>query len=155
MSVQQYMCSSFKQELLEAYHNFGTGPIRAATTADTFKIALYTSAASLDATTTVYTPTNEVVGTGYTAGGIALTISTPPSIGNSTATSGTAFISFNNASWPASSFSAVGALIYNSSQGNRAVCVLNFGSTITSSGNTFTVQFPTSAYNTAIVSIGS
>ena len=117
-------------------------------TSGTFKIALYTNAATLDATTTAYTSTGEVVASGYTAGGLALTIAQVPTVGNSGTT---AYISFNNAVWT-SSLTARGALIYQTTTGNPAVCVLDFGSDKTSN-TTFTVQFPDPSNTSAIIRI--
>ena len=147
MSIAQTSTTSFKVELLQAVHNFGP------TSPNTFKIALYTAAASLDATTTVYTTSNEVTGTGYTAGGNTLVIGTSPTSGNNTASIPTAYMSFNNSSWTSATFTARAALIYNSSQGNKAVAVLDFGSDKTVASDTFTLQFPTADANSAIVRI--
>jgi Zn/Cd-binding protein ZinT len=151
MAITQAMATSFKQEILTAYHNFGTTATRATTAADTFKIALYTSSATLSASTTVYSSSNEITnttGSAYVAGGVALTISQVPT------TSGTtAFLSFNNATWNTASFTANGALIYNSTQGNRAVAVLAFGSDKTVSSGTFQIQFPTADATNAIIRI--
>ena len=126
------------------------GVIRASTAADTFKIALYSTLATLDAATTVYTTLNEVTGTGYTAGGNTLVISQVPT---STSTETTAWLNFDNSSWTTASFSADGALIYNSTQGNKAVAVLNFGGTKTATAQTFTVTFPASTSDAAIIRI--
>jgi hypothetical protein len=146
MAIIQTRTNSFILECLEGYHCFG-GSYRAA---DTFNIALYTINAQLDATTTVYTSTNEVSGTGYTAGGQALTIISPQSY--STTTGGVAFLSFNPAIWtPASGFTASGALIYNASQGNRSVAVLAFGNAIAPTNNSFTINFPFNSYGTAVL----
>ena len=128
MALSQTLATSFKVEILDGIHNFGTGVIRATTAADTFKIALYTSLASLDASTTVYTTTAEATGTGYTAGGNTLTISQVPT---STLNETVAWLNFENSSWANATFSAAGALIYNSTQGNKAVAVLDFGGTKT------------------------
>jgi hypothetical protein len=147
MSIAQTTTTSFRVELLQAVHNFGP------TSPNTFKIALYTAAASLDATTTVYTTSNEVTGTGYTAGGNTLVISTSPTSGNNIASIPTAYISFSNSSWTGASFTARAALIYNSSQGNKAVAVLDFGSDKTVNNDTFQVIFPTADANSAIVRI--
>ena len=147
MSIAQTTTTSFRVELLQAVHNFGP------TSPNTFKIALYTAAASLDATTTVYTTSNEVTGTGYTAGGNTLVIGTSPTSGNNTASIPTAYISFNNSSWTNATFTARAALIYNSTQGNKAVAVLDFGSDKTVSNDTFQVIFPTPDANSAIVRI--
>jgi len=147
MSIAQTTTTSFRVELLQAVHNFGP------TSPNTFKIALYTAAASLDATTTVYTTSNEVTGTGYTAGGNTLVIGTSPTSGNNTASIPTAYISFNNSSWPNATFTARAALIYNATQGNNTVAVLDFGSDKTVSNDTFQIVFPTADANSAIVRI--
>jgi hypothetical protein len=147
MSILQTATTSFKVELLQAVHNFGP------TSPNTFKLALYTAAANIGYTTTVYTTTNEVVGTGYTAGGNTLVISTSPTSGNNTANIPTAYISFNNSSWTSATFTARAALIYNSSQGNKAVAILDFGSDKTVNNDTFQVIFPTPDANSAIVRI--
>ena len=137
-----YLCTSFKVELLEGVHDFTNG------TGDTFKIALYTSSATLDASTTAYTVTNEVSGTGYSAGGEALTNVSPTSSGT------TAFIDFADVTWSASTITARGALIYNSTAaGNPAVAVLDFGADKTSTAGDFTVIFPTADASNAIVRI--
>ena len=146
MTIAQTSTTSFKVELLQAVHNFGP------TTPNTFKIALYTAAADIGPTTTAYTATNEVVGTGYTAGGNTLVISTDPTSGNNTASIPTAFVSFSNTSWASSSITARGALIYNSTQGNKSVAVLDFGADKTST-STFTVQFPAVTDTSAIIRI--
>ena len=123
MPITQAMATSFKVEILNAIHAFGTTVTRGATTPDTFKIALYTSSANLDASTTTYSTTNEVAtGGGYTAGGNTLTTIAPTSSGT------TAFLDFNDTTWSTSTITANGALIYNSTQSNRAVAVLAFGS---------------------------
>ena len=150
MALSQTLATSFKVEILDGIHNFGTGVIRATTAADTFKIALYTANATLNATTTVYTTDNEVTGTGYIAGGNTLVISQVPT---STNTETVAWLNFANSSWPGSTFSADGALIYNSTQGNKAVAVLNFGSTKTTTNQTFTVTFPASTSSAALIRI--
>jgi len=147
MSILQTATTSFKVELLQAVHNFGP------TSPNTFKIALYTGNANVNETTTVYTTSNEVVGTGYTAGGNTLVISTSPTSGyNQTAVS-TAYISFTNTSWTNATFTARAALIYNSTQGNKSVAVLDFGSDKTVSNDTFQIIFPTPDANSAIVRI--
>ena len=150
MALVQTLATSFKVEILDGIHNFGTGVIRASTAADTFKIALYTATAALNATTTVYDTTDEVTGAGYTAGGNTLVISQVPT---STNTETVAWLNFQNSSWPSATFSANGALIYNSTQGNKAVAVLNFGSTKTTTNQTFTVTFPASTSSAAIIRI--
>ena len=150
MAIGQTLATSFKVEILDGIHNFGVGVIRATTAADTFKIALYSTLATLDAATTVYTTLNEVTGTGYVAGGNTLVISQVPT---STSTETVAWLNFANSSWASASFSADGALIYNSTQGNKAVAVLNFGSTKTATSQTFTVTFPASTSDAAIIRI--
>ena len=151
--ITQAMCTSFKVDVLSAGHNFNTtNRAIAANTQDVFRMALYlvVNGASLDATTTAYTTVGEISGTGYTAGGLALTVSKVPSSGGTPTT--TAFISFSNAVWPSnSSFSADGALIYNASNANKAVCVLNFGGTKVVSANSFTVVMPAAGTGSAIV----
>jgi hypothetical protein len=139
MAITQAMCTSFKVDLLDGEHDFG---------ADTFKIALYTSSATLDATTTAYSATNETSGTGYTAAGNTLTVSTTP-----TSSGTTAYISFSNTTWSTASITARGALIYNSTNADKAVAVLDFGSDKTSTAGDFTIQFPTADASNAIIRI--
>jgi len=140
MTIQQGQCNIFKQNCLSGLENFATG------TPYTYKIALYTAAANLDYTTLAYTSVNEVVGTGYTAGGQALTINQVPTYTTGTST---AFISFANVTWNPASFTCRGALIYNSTT-NAAVAVLDFGNDKTAT-TTFTVTFPTASSTTAII----
>ena len=142
MAITQAVCSSFKSELLQAVHNF------AAAGGNTFKIALYTSSATLDSSTTVYTTSNECPSTGnYTAGGNTLT-------GQSVTLSGTtAFIDFDDSTWASSTISAAGALIYNSSASNKAVLVLSFGGTYSSTNGNFTIQFPAATSSTAVLTL--
>jgi len=147
MAIAQTATTSFKVELLQAVHNFGP------TSPDTYKIALYTGSASIGPTTTAYSTTNEVVGTNYTAGGNTLTISVSPTSGNNSVGVPTAYISFANTTWTNASFTCRGALIYNSSQGNKSVAVLDFGSDKTVSNDTFQIAFPTPDANNAIVRI--
>jgi hypothetical protein len=147
MSIAQTATTSFKVELLQAVHNFGP------TSPNTFKIALYTGAANITATTTVYTTSGEVSGAGYTTGGNTLVISTSPTANNNTAFVPTAYVSFNNTSWANASFTCRGALIYNVTQGNKSVAVLDFGSDKTVSNDTFQIIFPTADANSAIVRI--
>jgi hypothetical protein len=135
-----WACNTFKTELMNGTFNFTSG---------TFYMALYTNAATLDATTTAYTTTGEVVASGYTAAGLALTIAQAPTIGNQTGAA-TSYISFNNAVWT-SALTARGALIYKAGD-NGAVCVLDFGSDKTSN-TTFTVQFPAVTNTSAIIRI--
>ncbi len=133
--IVQGQTTSFKQELYEAIHNFTT---------DTFKIALYTANATLNQDTTAYTSTGEITGTGYTATGQTLL---NPTVN---ASDGTAYISFDNPSWTSASFTARGALIYNSSKANRSVAVLDFGSDKTTT-STFTITFPANTATSAII----
>jgi hypothetical protein len=155
--ITQAMATSFKVELMDAYHNFGTAPTRGTSAADTFKIALFqgTVTGTYNATTTNYSNmtanTDEATGTGYTAGGNTLTISSVPTSGASPLT--TAWLSFSNTSWSTATISSSGAMIYNSTQGNRCVCVLSFGGIVSSTAGTFTIQFPTAAASTAIIQI--
>jgi hypothetical protein len=150
LAIGQTLATSFKVEILDGIHNFGVGVIRATTAADTFKIALYSTLATLNSTTTVYTTQDEVTGTGYVAGGNTLVISQAPT---STNTETVAWLNFENSSWANATFSADGALIYNSTQGNKAVAILNFGSTKTTTNQTFTVTFPASTSSAAIIRI--
>lgn len=150
MAISQAMVTSFKVEILTATHNFGTAPTRGTGAADVFKLALYTSSATLDASTTAYTTSNEVSssGTNYTAGGLTLTISQAP-----TSTGTTAFLDFDDLTFPSSTLTANGALIYNATQSNKAVAVLAFGGDKTSTAGNFTIQFPAAAASTAILRI--
>ena len=134
-----WSCDSFKTGLMNGTFDFTSGA---------FYMALYTNDATLDASTSAYTSTGEVVASGYTAGGLALTIAQAPTVGNS---GNTAYISFNNAVWT-SALTARGALIYQSGGGNPAVCVLDFGADKTST-TTFTVQFPAVSNTSAIIRI--
>ena len=128
MAISQAMCTSFKEDLFNKLQDLE---------ADTIKIALYTSSATLGATTTAYTTTNEISGTGYTAGGVTLTSAT-------VATSGTtAYVDFDNPEWTSATFTARGALIYNdTTAGDNSVAVLDFGGDFTVSSGTFRVVFP-------------
>jgi hypothetical protein len=141
MSISQAMCTSFKTELLTATHDFS------ASGGDTFKLALYTSSASLDANTTAYTTSGEVSGTGYSAGGGTLTNIAPTSSGT------TAFTDFADLTFASSTITARGCLIYNSTDSNKAVAVLDFGSDKTSTSGDFTIQFPTADASNAIIRI--
>lgn len=142
MSITQAMCTSFKKEILEAKHNFLNSG------GSTFKLALYTSSASLDATTTAYTTSNEVSGTGYTAKGNTLTRVDPSTSGT------TALTDFADTTFSSSSITARGALIFNEdATGDTSVCVLDFGGDKTSSSGDFTVQFPTASATAAIIRI--
>ena len=141
MAITQAMCTSFKQELLEAGHNFKNSG------GHTFKLALFTSSASLDASTTGYSTSNEVSGTGYTAGGNTLTRVDPTTSGT------TAFTDFADTTFSTATITANGALIYNSSASDKAVIVLAFGGDKTSTAGDFTVQFPTADASNAIIRI--
>jgi len=142
MAITQAMCTSFKVELLTGTHDFTNS------TGDSFKIALYTSSATLDATTTAYSATNEVSGTGYTATGNTLTNVTP------TSSSTTAYTDFADTTWSSATITANGALIYNDTEaGDPAVCVLAFGGDKTSTNGDFTIQFPTADASNAIIRI--
>ena len=141
MAISQAMCTSFKTELLTGTHNF-TNSI-----GNTFKLALYTSSASLGAGTTAYSTSNEVSGTGYSAGGSALTNVTPSADGT------TAITDFADLTFSSSTITARGALIYNDSVSDQAVLVLDFGADKASSSGDFTIQFPAAAAATAIIRI--
>jgi len=144
MTISSAVCNSFKQEILVGTHNF------TASSGNAFKLALYTSSASLGAGTTAYATTNEISntsGSAYTAGGKAI-VSVTPVLDGSTAVCDFADISFTSAS-----FTANGCLIYNDTQADKAVCVVAFGSDKTVSSGTFTIQFPAAAASTAIVRI--
>ena len=144
MANTSAICNSFKTEILKAVHNF------TASTGNTFKIALFTSSATLGAGTTAYAATgmNEMSGTGYTAGGKALTSVTP------TLDSSTACCDFDDISWTSATFTANACLIYNdSASGDPAVCAVAFGGDKSVSSGTFTIQFPAKAATTAIVRI--
>jgi hypothetical protein len=146
------MATSFKQEILQGYHQFTQPTLTSRTsltspTNDTFKIALYTSSATLDATTTAYSATNEVSGTGYTATGNTLNTVALTTSGT------TAFLDWADSTWTTATITARGAMIYNSSQSNRCVCVLDFGSDKTSTAGDFTIVFPAAAAATAIIRI--
>ena len=149
MAITQALAVTWKRDIMNGLHAFGTSVVRAGTGADTFKIALYTSSASLDATTSAYTTSNEVVGTNYTAGGNTLTISQAP-----TFTSTTAWLDFADSTWATSTITARGALIYNdTSSGNLAVGALDFGSDKTSTAGNFTIVWPAGDSTNAIIRI--
>jgi hypothetical protein len=137
MAITQAMCTSFKAEILDEQHDLA---------ADTLKIALYTSSASLDASTTAFTTSNEISGTGYTSGGETLTSTTVSTTGT------TAFFDADDPTWTSASFTARGALIYNSTNSNKAIAVLNFGGDFTVSSGTFRIVFPAAGAN-AIITI--
>tara|TARA_R100001015_G_C4579269_1_gene136045 strand:+ start:91 stop:561 length:471 start_codon:yes stop_codon:yes gene_type:complete len=155
MAISQAVCTSFKQELLQGIHNFTNGSGGGTTTStgsgNAFKLALYTSSASLDAATTAFTASNEASGTGYSSGGGALTNVTPTTSGT------TALTDFADLTFSSSSITARGAMIYNSStaagSANRAVLILDFGSDKTSQSGDFTIQFPTADASNAIIRI--
>ena len=144
-------------ELLTATHNFGTAPIRAATTADTFKAALYLASATINAATTVYTTSGEVTGTNYTAGGINVTNGTAPIATNSSATAGVAYWT-PSASFVYTTVTLTTAfdtvLLYNSTQGNKAVSVHTFGSQTITAG-TFTLTMPVNDTTTALLRLST
>ena len=157
MANTQSMCTSFLGELMTATHNFGVAPVRAVTTADTFKGALYLTTATLNASTTAYSVTNEVSGSGYTAGGVTVTNATAPIATNTSVTAGTAY-------WtPSASLVYTGVtlatafdtvLIYNSTQSNKAVSVHTFGSQSITAG-TFTLTMPVNATTTALLRLAT
>ena len=144
MAISSAICNSFKQEILVGTHNF------TASSGNAFKLALYTSSASLGAGTTAYSSSNEISnssGSAYSAGGKAITSVTPVLDGS------TAVCDFADVSWTSASFTANGCLIYNDTQSDKAVCVVAFGGDKTVSSGTFTIQFPAAAASTAIVRI--
>ena len=141
MAITQAMCTSFKQELLEAGHNFKNSG------GHTFKIALFTSSASLDASTTGYSTSNEVSGTGYSAGGNTLTRVDPTTSGT------TAFTDFADSTFSTATITANGAVIYNDGASDAAVIVLAFGGDKTATAGDFTIQFPTADASNAIIRI--
>ena len=150
MANTQAMCTSFKGEILTATHNFGTAPVRASTTADTFKAALYLASATVDASTTAYSSTGEVTGTNYSAGGVAVTNATAPATSGTTAYwTPSASIVYTNVTL-STAFDAV--LIYNSTQSNKAVSVHTFGSQTVTAG-TFTLTMPTNDASTGLIRI--
>lgn len=138
MAISQCMVTSFKAEILGGVQDLDT---------DVIKMALFTSAASLDATTTVYSTSDEVVGVGYTAGGNTLASPTITTSGT------TAYVDFADTSWTTATITARGALIYNSSKADRAIAVLDFGSDKTSTAGTFTVQMPANSATDALIRI--
>ena len=144
MAITQAVCNSFKRDVLQEGHQIKT---------DTLKIALFTSAASLSAGTSVYSTSNEVVSSGgYAPGGGTLTGVTI-SLGATSAAGGTAIIDFADISFTSTTFSARGALIYNSTNSNKAIAVLDFGSDKVSTNGTFTISFPAAAASTAIITL--
>jgi hypothetical protein len=155
MAITQAMCTSFKSELLQGIHNFhngsGGGTTTTTGTGNTFKIALYTSSATMSASTTAYSATNETSGTNYSAGGNTLTNVDPTTSGT------TALTDFADSTWSSATITANGALIYNSSttggSANRAVVVLAFGGDKTSTAGDFTITFPAADASNAIIRI--
>jgi hypothetical protein len=157
MANTQSMTTSFLREVLTATHNFGVAPIRAATTADTFKAALYLASATVNASSTVYTVTGEVSGTGYTAGGVAVTNATAPLSTNSSPTAGIAYwtpsasIVYTGVTLP-TAFDAM--MMYNSTQGDKSVAVFTFGSQTITAGN-FTLTMPSNTTSTALLRLST
>ena len=157
MANTQSMCTSFMGELMTATHNFGTAPTRGTSAADTFKGALYLASATLNASTTAYSATGEVSGTGYSAGGVTVTNATAPIATNSSITAGVAYwtpsasLTYTTVTLT-TAFDCV--LIYNSSQSNKAVSVHTFGSQTVTAG-TFTLTMPTNATTTALLRLST
>ena len=146
MAITQTVANSFKKELLEGEHTFQFSG------GDTFKLALYTSAATLDSSTTVYSATNEVGDSGqYAAGGGTLVKPDP----STSVSSGVAIVDFADLSFTGVTITARGALIYNISSSNKAVAVLDFGADKTATSGTFTIQFPAFTTSAAILRIGN
>jgi len=157
MANTQSMCTSFLSELMTATHNFGVSPTRGASTADTFKAALYLASATINASTTAYSATGEVTGTNYTAGGVTVTNATAPASTNSSATAGVGYwtpsasITYTNVTL-STAFDTV--LIYNSTQTNKAVSVHTFGSQTVTAG-TFTLTMPSNTTSTALLRLAT
>jgi hypothetical protein len=157
MANTQSMCTSFMGELMTATHNFGTAPTRGSGAADTFKAALYLTSATVNASTTAYSVTNEVSGAGYSAGGVTVTNATPPTATNSSATAGVAFftpsasITYTTVTLT-TAFDCV--LIYNSTQADKAVSVHTFGSQTITAG-TFTLTMPANTTTTALLRLST
>ena len=139
MAITSAICTSFKQELLVGTHNF------TASTGDTFKLALYTSSATLGASTTAFTTTGEATGTNYTSGGNALTNVTPTTSGT------TAIVDFADLTFGTATITARGCLIYDSTQSNKAVAAIDFGGDKTSTAGNFTIVFPSPTATGAII----
>ena len=160
MANTQSMCTSFMGELLTGTHNFGVAPIRAATTADTFKAALYLASATINASTTVYSSTGEVTSTNYTAGGVTVTNATAPASTNTSSTAGTAYwtssasIVYGAAGTPVTFASFDCVLIYNNTQSNKAVSVHTFTAQTVTSG-TFTLTMPSNTTSTALLRLAT
>ena len=157
MANTQSMCTSFMGELMTATHNFGTAPTRGTSAADTFKGALYLTTATVDASTTAYSSTNEVSGTGYSPGGVTVTNATPPTATNASATAGVAYwtpsasLTYTSVTLT-TAFDAV--LIYNSTQSDKAVSVHTFGSQTITAG-TFTLTMPSNTTSTALLRLAT
>jgi len=157
MPNTQSMCTSFMSEVLTATHNFGTAPVRAASTADTFKAALYLASATVNASTTAYSATNEASGANYTAGGVTVTNATAPTSTNASATAGVAYwtpsasITYTNVTL-STAFDCV--LIYNNTQSNKAVSVHTFGSQTVTAG-TFTLTMPSNTTTAALLRLAT
>lgn len=141
MAISSAVCTSWKAEVMQGLHNFTTS------TGNAFKVALYTSSATLGATTTAYSATNEISGTGYSGGGLALTNVTPTTSGT------TAYTDFADAVWSSATFTANGCLVYNTTNSNRAVFVIAFGGDVSVTSGTFTIQWPTADASNAILRI--
>ena len=144
MAITSATCTSFKQELLKGIHNFNQ-----ASSPDTFKLALYSSSATLRASTTAYSTSGEVSGTNYTAGGATLTLKS----GTPTTSGTTALVDFDNLTFSNVTLTARGALIYNSSDSNKAVCVIDFGKDVSATAGDLTVSFPSTGADTSIIRI--
>ena len=157
MANSQAMCTSFLGEVLTATHNFGVAPVRATTTADSFKAALYLASATINANTTAYTATGEVTGTNYTAGGIAVTNANVPTATNSSPTAGVGYwtpsasLVYTNVTL-STSFDTM--LMYNSTQSNKSVAVFTFGSQTITAGN-FTLTMPSNTSTTALLRLST
>ena len=144
MAITSATCTSFKQELLKGIHNFNQ-----ASSPDTLKLALYSSSATLGASTTAYSTSGEVSGTNYTAGGATLTLKS----GTPTTSGTTALVDFDNLTFSNVTLTARGALIYNSSDSNKAVCVIDFGKDVSATAGDLTVSFPSTGADTSIIRI--
>jgi hypothetical protein len=157
MANTQSMTTSFLEEILTATHNFGAAPIRAVDTADTFKAALYLASATVNASSTVYTTSGEVSGTGYTAGGVTVTNADAPDSTNTSATAGIAYwtpsasIIYTGVTLP-TAFDAM--MMYNSTQGDKSVAVFTFGSQTITAGN-FTLTMPANTTSTALLRLST
>jgi len=157
MANTQAMCTSFMGEILTATHNFGVAPTRGSSAADTFKAALYLTSATVNASTTAYSASNEVSGTNYVAGGVTVTYGTPPTATNSSTTAGVAFVTPSaSITYTTVTLTTVfdTVLIYNSTQSNKAVSVHTFGSQTITAG-TFTLTMPTNNTSTALLRIAT